>query len=398
MNYRLYKKEDFHIEKHGQMEETQLAIFPGHADFQDQDFIWRISLAEITQEESEFIKLPDYDRTLMVLEGEAVLMYGQERVVRLKKMEQDHFDGDLPAKCFGNMQSCNLTVRKGNAGFLEILEPEKQRQVLKVDFSGAYERVCQVFYCCEGYGIVTFADQACMVRQGELLVISCNASEQADTGIMGEGTLMRAQISYGEIDTGAGTEDRTENKREGQGANICQNSESIDCRKEDGNAKQKGTFEDFKECMKLSLTNFRGSRFLFPRLKQIWYDESLKAGIRKIERFYFPMVLWFLGIAVFGLWGSTIWEPLHVLCVLLIWTGLVLLVLSPLMYFLAVPKPVKAHIKRVSDMTEYERNVQKKEQEANPVADRILKKYTITGRNVYLEDDRPKRKRKQPRA
>lgn len=360
--------------KNGRMKE--LARFPGNEAKGEHGFTWKLSLLEMIQEQSELSRMPDYDQVLMVLEGDVVLAYEGQRVSRLKELEQDRFDGAFYTKVFGRAVCYNLTVRKGNAGYLDVLKPEQQRQEPEQESAEGYRQVCQVFYCRQGYSVVTFAEETCMIKAGQQLVISYPAGEKLSLGIMGEGVLIRAQIFYDP----AGT-----NAEEQEGAD-----------KQPG--KIKGTLEDFKECMKLSLTNFRGSRFIFSYLKTVWYDESLQAGIRKVERFYLPMVLWFAGIAVFGFWGSTVWSPLYVLYTLLIWTGLVLFVLSPLMYFLAVPKPVKNHIKRISEMTEHEKAVQRQEQEANPVAERILKKYKITGRNVYLEDDRPKGRKKKPRA
>lgn len=402
MKYRVYKEEELHIKtcKNGRIKE--LASFPTGKEVHD--LIWSISLLEIGQEESELTRMPDYDQVLLVLEGDVVLAYEGQRVSRLKELEQDRFDGAFYTKVFGRAGCYNLAVRKGNTGYLDVLKPEQERQEPEQETSGIHEWVCQAFYCREGYGVVTFAEETCMVKEGQQLVISYPADEKLSLGIMGEGILIRGQIFY---DTAAGKAEEQHISQGQAGAADPVNPESermfkeAFCEEQSGSDSRfeetKGTLEDFKECMKLSLTNFRGSRFIFSYLKTVWYDESLKAGIRKVERFYLPMVLWFAGIAAFGLWGSTVWQPLHVLYILLIWTGLVLFVLSPLMYFLAVPKPVKAHIKGVSEMTERERAVQRQEQEANPMAERILKKYKITGRNVYIEDDRPKRREKKPR-
>ncbi len=398
MNYKLYKEEHFHIEKQEHAVETQLAIFPDHAGSDIEDFIWRISLTETMEEESEFAKLPDYERAIMILEGEAILAYEGQRSARLRKLEQDWFDGATSVKCFGRMQSYHLALRKGTAGFVDAFALTQERQELDETWQGGYGAFCQTFYCCEGYSVITFGEQTCMIKEGQLLVLFYDASEQMAAGIMGEGMLIRSRIFYDKI-SGEGEECKEEEDCREKVANETQAEETscqdTETRERPEKAVQKGALEDFKECMKLSLTNFRGSRFLFPYLKHIWYDESLKAGIRKIERFYLPMFLWFAGIAGLGLCGGAFWKPLSVLYVLLAWTGLVLFVLSPLMYFCVVPKPVKSHIKRISEMTEDEKAVQKREQEANPMAERILKKYEITGRNVYIEDERPKGRKKR---
>lgn len=368
MDYKVYKEEDFNIENKPAGQVKELAAFPEHAACQQQDVTWKISSQSISGEEAQLDRIPGYDRVLMVLSGDVVLAYEGQRVARLSALEQDRFDGGFSTKSFGRIKSYDLTVKKGNAGYLDVLKLSNEKEIPELEDTEEYAHICQTFYCYEGYGVVTFAGESCMLRQGQQLVLRFDASESVQVGVMGEGTLIRGQIFYGSMDA------------------SCK-----------ADAAERGTFADFAECMKLSLTNFRGSRFVFRYLNHVWYDESLKAGIRKIERFYLPMVLWFAGIAVFGLYGASLWKPFTVLYVLIAWTLLVLLGLSPLLYFLAVPKPVRAHIKKQEDLTEHEKNVQRQELEANPRAEKILKKYKITGRNIYLEDDRSKRQKK-PRA
>lgn len=280
---------------------------------------------------------------------------------------------------------------KGMDVFLELLEPKREQQKLEPRQPEDRGSVCHAFYCQEGCCVIAFSDQACMVKEGQQLVLSYDARESVRIGVTGEGTLLHARILY---DAPGSAKDGSKGGSMEEESAVRQDSQGGNPRQDVG---EKGTLEDFKECMKLSLTNFRGSRWLFPYLKRIWYDESLKAGIRKVERFYLPVLLWFAGIAGIGMYGGPLWEPMRVLYLLLIWTGLVLFLLSPIMYFFAVPKPVKAHIRQVSELTEAELEERRREQEENPIADRILKKYKITGRNVYAEDDRPKRRNKQPR-
>lgn len=350
---------------------TELAIFPQKADYQEGDFIWRLSTASVEQEESVFTVLSDYDRVLMVLEGDVILAHEGQRVARLKAMEQDRFDGGASTKSFGVCRDYNLMVRKGSAGYLDVLELTEESAVPDRKAQEGLSQSCQAFYCHSGYGVVTFAGNSCLIKEGQQLVIWHDAAEQAAVSVMGEGTLIRAQIFYDE--------------------RILSRQEI---------PSEKASFSDFAACLKLSLTNFRGSQFLFPSLKEIWYDEDLKEGIRKIERFYLPMFLWIAGVTAFGFYGASRWEPVAMAGVLVGWTLLMMLVISPFFYFLAVPKPVKAHIKKLEELTEYEQRVRQKEQAENPMVHKIEKKYKMSGRNVYHTDqeEAPRKRRKKPRA
>lgn len=371
MNYEIRKEENFKTSPWAGGTTTELAIFPEKADYRDRDFIWRLSTARVDQEESPFTKLPDYDRVLMVLEGDVVLAHEGQRVARLKAMEQDRFDGGCTSKSFGTCRNYNLMVRKGSIGYLDVLELTEQSATLDREEPEGLSKSCQAFYCCNGYGIVAFAGHSCMVKEGEQLVIQHDETESIRISVMGEGTLVRAQIFYDE--------------------RILSRQEI---------PSEKASFSDFAACVKLSLTNFRGSSFLFPSLKTIWYDEDLKDGIQKIERFYIPIFLWIAGVTGFSLCGiAGKWEPFSIVCILLGWTLLMMLVISPLFYFLVVPKPVKAHIKKVAELTEYEQGVRQKEQEENPMVYKIEKKYKMSGRNVYRTEEKPQPgRKKKPRA
>lgn len=357
MNYQLYREEDFNTSEWSGGTTKELAIFPENAAYSSRDFIWRLSSAVVEHDESDFTRLPDYDRVLMVLEGDVVLAYRGERVARLQQLEQDRFDGGFLTKSYGRIRGYNLMVRKGCQGFLDTLDLTETFTEPEREDPEQYAHICQTFYCREGYAVVSLDGQTCMVKEGQQLVVQYDSLESVPVGVMGEGILIRAQIFYDDM--------------------VLAEQEIPE---------EKGTFEDFKECMKLSLTNFRGSRFIFRYLEALWYDESLQKGIRKIERFYLPMLLWFAGIAVFGIFGGVHWPPLVVLCVLIGWSLLALFVISPLLYFQTVPKPVKAHIKHVDALNDYEKVLWQREKDANPVADRILKKYKFTVKDETLPD------------
>ena len=114
MRQYLLKEENYNTSNWTGGRTKELAIFPAQSKYLDRNFIWRLSSATVETEESDFSKLPDYDRVLMVLEGEVVLSYEGQRVARLKELEQDRFDGAWKTKSFGRITDFNLMVRKGN--------------------------------------------------------------------------------------------------------------------------------------------------------------------------------------------------------------------------------------------------------------------------------------------
>ena len=73
MRQYLLKEENYNIGNWTGGQTKELAIYPPKSKYLDRNFIWRLSSATVETEESDFSKLPDYDRVLMVLEGEVVL-------------------------------------------------------------------------------------------------------------------------------------------------------------------------------------------------------------------------------------------------------------------------------------------------------------------------------------
>ena len=112
MKHTLYKEADYKTSEHMGGTARELAVFPDTAEYLNRDFIWRISVDSIESEESDFSRLPDYDRVLLILEGETVLSYEGQRVARLAPLEQDRFDGSWKTRSFGKIRGFNLMVRK----------------------------------------------------------------------------------------------------------------------------------------------------------------------------------------------------------------------------------------------------------------------------------------------
>ncbi|MBQ8564129.1 MAG: HutD family protein, partial [Firmicutes bacterium] len=111
MKYQLHKKEDFQVSRWMGGETREIAIWPTSANYLERNFIWRLSSATVELDESDFSRLEDYDRVLMVLEGEVVLSHEGQRVARLAELEQDRFDGAYKTRSFGKITDYNLMVR-----------------------------------------------------------------------------------------------------------------------------------------------------------------------------------------------------------------------------------------------------------------------------------------------
>ena len=104
MEYRIYRESDFRVSNWTGGKTRQLAIFPENASYLERNFLWRLSSATCEKEESQFTRLPDFDRVLLVLEGSVVLAHQDERLVN-----------------WSRIGSTALSVRKASGGLPIII-------------------------------------------------------------------------------------------------------------------------------------------------------------------------------------------------------------------------------------------------------------------------------------
>ena len=360
MEYKIYRETAFQQSKWTGGTTTQLAIFPETSNYLERNFVWRLSSAVCEKEETTFSRLPDYDRVLMVLSGSAVLAHQEVRVARLDgAFAQDRFDGAYTTKSFGKITDYNLMVKKGNQGFLDVIPASEESRTLTRESYPAYARFTTALYCKEGFAAVTAGGETLMLTEGQQLVINDENANPAAISVMGDGVLIRAQIFY-DYDPGE------------LGPTII--------------PKEKTSFDDFKACVYLANVQFNGARFVFKKLRTQWFDEELSRAIRKIEIIYLPFIITILGFcAVIGI-GYQQFSTLQWILALTGWLLVDIFCISPLLYLLVVPKPVRKHIKDVANLTPYEQKVREKELATNDRMEKLMRKYKTTGRQRYDKD------------
>ncbi|MBR5489525.1 MAG: hypothetical protein IKV72_07435, partial [Firmicutes bacterium] len=199
-----------------------------------------------------------------------------------------------------------------------------------------------------------------MVQAGQQLVMEFELinGEKPEYTIMGEGTLVRSQIYFDAM--------------KGQLA-----AEEIPA--------EKATFDDFKASIYLANVQFKLAKYLVPSLKNYWFDEALSAKIRLVEKLYLTFIVFMIGaMAACGL-GAATGNSSLVFVALAGWLAVDCLLVSPLIYFIFMPKPVRKHMKDVNNLTPYEQKLYEEELASNPMVDKMLKKYKNSGRNFPKE-------------
>ena len=334
---------------------SQISIWPEYSSFEKRDFIWRISTATIEVDESDFTVLPGYERIIFVLEGEVILSYEGERITRLSKYQQDRFSGSARTKSYGKIEDFNLIYKTNADAYLELIEAKNENTPIGFEnhLSDEYELETNFFHCCTGYGIITFNEKEIFIKNGDTLVLSGETKESISIGIMGEGQIVHGIIRFD-----------NENKKE----------EVI-------SIKEKATFDDFKLSALISLTSIRGIKNLSNFRKSFYFDTELKKSINKIESTMVTFIVGLIGIVFISAFSLKNLGNQYVLPLLVFWMLIDFFIINPSIYMAWLPKPIRRHIKAITDLTEEEKNLIKDEKSKSEVAEKILKKYKINGRN-----------------
>lgn len=399
MRIKLRKENNYFISDWSGGKTKELAIFPPGAKYADREFIWRLSSATVDLDESDFTLLPDYDRVLMVLKGSAVLTYDGKRSVRLDELEQDSFDGAWNTKSYGRITDFNLMTRKGTAGKVDVLRPGASAEEYADTLESDLKNRTHALYCKEGYLIVNAGGEQKMVSPGQLLVMEFGEEEPSYT-LMGDGIVIRSQIAFdGESfydepeeetappdDEHEEKERRTDNVSHEEYGNYAEPGDyGFSGLSEESVLDHKGGFaEDYLWSFILSNTQFRGAKKLFPKLNKYVYDDTLHSKIRRLERLFATFFVFIIGLLIllsFSMRGGEL-KDAEVLTLIVVWLVIDILIVSPVLYYLLLPKPIKSHIHDINKISEEDAETIMKDRNKNERLEKILKKYSNSGRNV----------------
>ena len=395
MRYELRKEEDFSVSKWMGGKTKELAIFPPDAKYIDRDFIWRLSSATVELEESDFSKLPDYDRVLMVMEGSAVLTYDGKRSIRLKELEQDSFDGAAKTKSYGKITDFNVMVRKGGDGILDVIRPDSDARVLGDTLHTERKCTTHALYVKEGYLVVNYNGHMMMAKEGQLLVMEF-FDEIPVYAVMGEGVVIRAQMGYDyeipedqkAVAESESAPEAVEEERQPKATEEPKPVPPVIERKEEPEEPvDKGSFFDnFKWAFFIANTQFRGAQHIVKKLKSICYDDKLYETIKTLEKFFVTFAVFIIG-AFFCLmpYSKGMVSDAGAIGLIAIWIIVDILLVSPLIYYFVLPKPIASHVLDLDKMTEEEIRIMEERNSRNERIEKLMKKYKNTGKANKLE-------------
>jgi environmental stress-induced protein Ves len=113
---------------------TELYISPSTASYADRNFNLRISTASVEVERSTFTSLPDFQRKIMILEGEITIHHEGHYTKKLKPFDVDAFSGDWKTSAIGKCIDFNVMTRGGLQSELSsLLFSKKESSKLVID-------------------------------------------------------------------------------------------------------------------------------------------------------------------------------------------------------------------------------------------------------------------------
>ncbi len=355
MKDRIIKKEEYENQGKGSQSILAQAFESAESGKEKSPLIWKM-VKNKGREGGESWPLEEGGkRWVCPLGGNLILSFAKQSTQCLEPGKIQCLDGGQSVNVLDEIEDYQLIVQEGAQGRMTFLTFQETAREMMENPLDRGEKV-QGLFVEQGYAVVVVDGREILVREGEQLImeeLTCHEKIR----IMGQGQGIFTTVDFIREDLFI---------------------EEI--------APEKATGEDFLWAMKIAHTNFRASGYLIKSLRKNWYDPPLKKAIHRLERFYLPFLIGLLGLSLVSLGWMKIYGSEKILFPILGWLLLDIFFITPLLYFLFLPKPIKKHIKPVDQLNGAEKKRYQEEQQENQRTGWLLKKYKITGRNKYTDD------------
>ncbi len=196
MEYRIIKPEKYITGKWSGGTTTQLVIYPEDASYSERNFIFRLSSATVDIEQSDFTHLPDYDRWLMILSGNARLVHDNKREIVLSPYEYDSFGGEESTVSYGKVTDYNLMLKKGYPGSMEAVKLGSDMVEINILHQEGYKKGFAGVFLKDAHVKINICDEELNLEGGCQLLVIYNDTDTVNLGISGEGTAVITQGKF----------------------------------------------------------------------------------------------------------------------------------------------------------------------------------------------------------
>lgn len=143
MQYQIIKKKSYQNNNWAYGETTQLTIFPHEGDYKSRNFLWRVSSATVTQEESDFTVLFGIKRWIMPFDHQLQLEHQHNGKplysITLNPYESHCFKGDWETHSKGMARDFNLMLNEDAYGILNAVKVFEDGKALRILFPEAFD-------------------------------------------------------------------------------------------------------------------------------------------------------------------------------------------------------------------------------------------------------------------
>ena len=388
MDFRVIKKEQQMESNWSGGRTLELAIFPERAKYLDRDFLWRLSTACSDRDESSFTKLEDYDRILMVLEGDVVLAYGDQRSAHLEAMQQDAFDGAVKTRCFGKLiRDYNLIHVKGSRARMEVKQLQSAAAPVEMS-SEALESVASYgIFCLDGYAVVTCGETSEMIRPDEQAVIDFPNGVEGDIRLMGEGRCIVTEILMGPA---GGKGEESGDAKAGPAEAEDGETAAAQAKNAAGDKGDSSAFEDYLTSLKLYFGRNRWVMIMRREgMAKTYYDREMSEKLKKLERWFIVEAVWLIGVLLCMMPLFRGADPVTSLIAAVLFTVIHIFGILPGIYMTWLPRPFSRHMKKVSETNAAERAYLQEETGEDLHFQRLMQKYRSDDENYFTDESSP---------
>ena len=170
---------------------TELYIFPQTADYQQRNFLFRLSMATVETEKSDFTLLFGTSRKLMVLHGKITLCHEDHYSRLLNKFDIDEFEGDWKTSSVGKGTDFNLITTGKTTGEISAVVIEKEKRVncnVKENSDWFF------IYVYSGKVTISIDNKITTINKGDLLILN-----KPSTRNFGIKSIENSELVFAEI-------------------------------------------------------------------------------------------------------------------------------------------------------------------------------------------------------
>lgn len=176
MNLKLIKKDMQKVSNWSGGKTNEIYIYPEDGDYNEREFLFRLSSATVEVEKSEFTYLEGVDRYILSLDNELTITHNEDDEIKLKPFEVHNFSGEDSTKSFGKARDFNLMLKNGSKGSVSIVNLNRFKEITINKKSKGVSFEC--FYLPKEELMFSVNEKDGILKSGELLIIETTERDE----------------------------------------------------------------------------------------------------------------------------------------------------------------------------------------------------------------------------